>query len=122
MTELNPADPWEATPNVLKARVSINTYQSWFSPTRFLRTDRSVIYVLVPTDTFVKVLSRTYGEIIKVCLPKDYDTFKFEIGPENAHVFTERDHTAPGLTLIRKAEELEEIARQLRNLAGRVYP
>jgi DnaA N-terminal domain len=125
MTELgsmNPANPWEATLTLIKSRVAINTFQCWFAPTRFLGTQGTAIRVLLPTDTFFKVLTHTYGEIIKVCLPKEYDSVRYEIGPDYPTIFTERDIIAPGLLLLRRAEELEEIARQLRNLAERVYP
>jgi hypothetical protein len=50
-------------------------------------------------------------------------TYAADLGfAEAPTIFTERDIIAPGLLLLRRAEELEEIARQLRNLAERVYP
>lgn len=119
MTELNPANPWEAVLTLIKARVSINTFKTWFSPTRYIGTDGPAIRVLIPTDTFFKVLVNTYGETIKNCLPEHYASVRYEIGPD---YFADNKHIAPGILIIRHAEELEEIARQLRNLAERAYP
>jgi chromosomal replication initiation ATPase DnaA len=122
MTVLDPSNPWEVALAQMKARVSINTYTTWFSPTRFLRAQEGTLHVLVPSMVFVEVLTRTYGEVVKTCLPKECRRVAYEVGADYPLPFAVRDRTAPGLLLIRRAEELEEIARQLRNLAERVYP
>jgi hypothetical protein len=57
MTELNAANPWEATLANIKSRVSINTFCTWFSPTRFgERAGRESMSF--STETFAAVLTR----------------------------------------------------------------
>src|SRR4030095_7501895 len=49
----------------IKPRISINTFSTWFQPTRLNRAETEVVYVQIPTTVFRQVLTRTYGEIVK---------------------------------------------------------
>ena len=63
--EREAANLWEKFLERVKSRVSINTFNTWFQPTRLNRADADVIYVQIPTAVFRQVLTRTYGEIVK---------------------------------------------------------
>jgi chromosomal replication initiator protein len=56
---------WDRFLERVKSRVSINTFNTWFQPTRLNRADAEVVYVQIPTTVFRQVLTRTYGEIVK---------------------------------------------------------
>jgi chromosomal replication initiator protein len=56
---------WDKFLERVKSRVSINTFNTWFQPTRLNRADPDVVYVQIPTTVFRQVLTRTYGEIVK---------------------------------------------------------
>jgi chromosomal replication initiator protein len=56
---------WEKFLERVKSRVSINTFNTWFQPTRLNRSDADMVYVQIPTTVFRQVLTRTYGEIVK---------------------------------------------------------
>jgi chromosomal replication initiator protein len=56
---------WDKFLERVKSRVSINTFNTWFQPTRLNRADADLIYVQIPTTVFRQVLTRTYGEIVK---------------------------------------------------------
>ena len=56
---------WDKFLELIKSRVSINTYSTWFQPTRLSRQEGDVLYVQIPSAVFRQVLTRTYGEIIK---------------------------------------------------------
>src|SRR5882724_7342562 len=56
---------WDKFLERVKSRVSINTFNTWFQPTRLNRSDADVVYVQIPTTVFRQVLTRTYGEIVK---------------------------------------------------------
>ena len=56
---------WEKFLELIKSRVSINTYSTWFQPTRLNRLDGDTLYIQIPTAVFRQVLTRTYGEIVK---------------------------------------------------------
>jgi len=56
---------WEKFLELIKSRVSINTYSTWFQPTRLNRLEGDTIYIQIPTAVFRQVLTRTYGEIVK---------------------------------------------------------
>ena len=56
---------WDKFLERVKSRVSINTFNTWFQPTRLNRADSDIIYVQIPTTVFRQVLTRTYGEIVK---------------------------------------------------------
>jgi len=56
---------WDKFLDLIKSRVSINTYTTWFQPTRLSRADADALQVQIPTPVFRQVLTRTYGEIVK---------------------------------------------------------
>ncbi len=63
--EREAANLWDKFLERVKSRVSINTFNTWFQPTRLNRADSDIIYVQIPTTVFRQVLTRTYGEIVK---------------------------------------------------------
>jgi len=63
--ERETANLWDKFLERVKSRVSINTFNTWFQPTRLNRAEADVVYVQIPTTVFRQVLSRTYGEIVK---------------------------------------------------------
>jgi chromosomal replication initiator protein len=63
--ERETANLWDKFLERVKSRVSINTFNTWFQPTRLNRAEGELIYVQIPTTVFRQVLSRTYGEIVK---------------------------------------------------------
>ena len=73
-----PMNPWERFLEHVKSRVSLNTYTTWFQPTRLNRADGENLHVQVPTLVFRQVLTRTYGEIVKAVF--------HELGTPNAKV------------------------------------
>jgi chromosomal replication initiator protein len=56
---------WDKFLELIKCRVSINTYSTWFQPTRLSRQEADTLYIQIPSSVFRQVLTRTYGEIIK---------------------------------------------------------
>src|SRR6202795_2878747 len=56
---------WEKFLDHVKSRVSINTFNTWFQPTRLNRAEGETLYVQIPSTVFRQVLTRTYGEIVK---------------------------------------------------------
>ena len=56
---------WDRFLELVKSRVSINTFSTWFQPTRLNRVEGDLIHVQIPTTVFRQVLTRTYGEIVK---------------------------------------------------------
>src|SRR5258708_13053658 len=63
--EREAANLWDKFLERVKSRVSINTFNTWFQPTRLNRSDVDMVYVQIPTTVFRQVLTRTYGEIVK---------------------------------------------------------
>jgi chromosomal replication initiator protein len=63
--EREAAGMWDKFLERVKSRVSLNTFTTWFAPTRLNRADGETIYVQIPTVVFRQVLTRTYGEIIR---------------------------------------------------------
>src|SRR5258706_6636750 len=63
--EREPVNTWDKFLELVKSRVSINTYTTWFQPTRLNRADGDTLYVQIPSAVFRQVLTRTYGEIVK---------------------------------------------------------
>ncbi len=63
--EREPANAWDKFLELVKSRVSINTYTTWFQPTRLNRTEGETLYVQIPSTVFRQVLTRTYGDIVK---------------------------------------------------------
>src|ERR1700692_848014 len=56
---------WETFLEHVKSRVSINTFTTWFQPTRLNRADGETLYGQIRRPLFRQVLHRTYGEIVK---------------------------------------------------------
>src|SRR5271154_2810235 len=56
---------WDKFLDLIKSRVSINTYSTWFQPTRLNRQEGDILFIQIPSAVFRQVLTRTYGEIIK---------------------------------------------------------
>jgi chromosomal replication initiator protein len=69
---------WDKFLEHVKSRVSINTYTTWFQPTRLNRAEGETLYVQIPSAVFRQVLTRTYGEIVKAVF--------HEIGTPNTRV------------------------------------
>ena len=63
--EREPINAWDRFLELVKSRVSINTYTTWFQPTRLSRAEGDNLYVQIPSTVFRQVLTRTYGEIVK---------------------------------------------------------
>jgi chromosomal replication initiation ATPase DnaA len=66
--EREAANLWDQFLERVKSRVSINTFNTWFQPTRPNRAETEVVHVQIPTTVFRQVLTRTYGEIVKAVL------------------------------------------------------
>jgi chromosomal replication initiator protein len=56
---------WDKFLELIKSRVSINTFTTWFQPTRLSRQEGETLFIQIPSAVFRQVLTRTYGEIIK---------------------------------------------------------
>src|ERR1700737_3978845 len=69
---------WEKFLDHVKSRVSINTFNTWFQPTRLNRAEGETLYVQIPSTVFRQVLTRTYGDIVKAVF--------HEIGTPNMRV------------------------------------
>ncbi len=69
---------WDKFLEHVKSRVSINTYTTWFQPTRLSRAEGDTLFVQIPSAVFRQVLTRTYGEIVKAVF--------HEIGTPNTRV------------------------------------
>ena len=63
--ERETATAWDKFLEHVKARVSINTFTTWFQPTKLNRAEGETLYVQIPSAVFRQVLTRTYGDIIK---------------------------------------------------------
>src|SRR5260370_385857 len=63
--EREAVNSWDKFLDRVKSRVSINTYTTWFQPTRLNRAEGDTLYVQIPTAVFRQVLTRTYGDIVK---------------------------------------------------------
>jgi chromosomal replication initiator protein len=63
--EREAANLWDKFLERVKSRVSINTFNTWFQPTRLNRAETEVVHVQIPTTVFRQVLTRTYGQIVK---------------------------------------------------------
>lgn len=63
--EREPSNAWDKFLELVKSRVSINTYTTWFQPTRLNRAEGDNLYIQIPSTVFRQVLTRTYGEIVK---------------------------------------------------------
>src|SRR5215472_4175655 len=76
--EREAASTWDRFLEHVKARVSINTFTTWFQPTRLNRAEGETLYIQIPSAVFRQVLTRTYGDIIKAVF--------HEIGTPNVKV------------------------------------
>src|SRR5258708_18905704 len=76
--EREPANSWDKFLEHVKSRVSVNTYATWFQPTRLNRAEGETLFVQIPSTVFRQVLTRTYGEIVKAVF--------HEIGTPNVRV------------------------------------
>ena len=84
---------WDKFLDLIKSRVSINTYSTWFQPTRLSRQEGETLYVQIPSAVFRQVLTRTYGEIIKAVF--------HQMGTPNTkvqYVCTEEETVSPAPT------------------------
>src|SRR5438270_11279214 len=63
--EREPSNAWDKFLELVKSRVSINTYTTWFQPTRLNRADGDNLYIQIPSAVFRQVLTRTYVYIVK---------------------------------------------------------
>ena len=59
---------WDRFLELVKPRVNPNTYSTWFAPTRLERVEGETLFVRVPKAMFRRVLTQTYGEIVKAVL------------------------------------------------------
>jgi chromosomal replication initiator protein len=83
---------WDKLLDHVKSRVSINTYTTWFQPTRLNRSEGETLFVQIPSSVFRQVLTRTYGEIVKAVF--------HEIGTPNMrvqYVCTEEEPAPPAV-------------------------
>ena len=64
-TGREPFNSWDKFLDRVKSRVSINTFTTWFQPTRLNRAEGETLFVQIPSTVFRQVLTRTYGEIVK---------------------------------------------------------
>src|ERR1700756_1554304 len=69
---------WDKFLERVKSRVSINTFTTWFQPTRLNRAEGETLFVQIPSTVFRQVLTRTYGDIVKAVF--------HEIGAPNVRV------------------------------------
>src|SRR5579864_656896 len=60
-----PINSWDKFLERVKSRVSINTFTTWFQPTRLNRAEGDTLYIQIPSAVFRQVLTRTYGDIVK---------------------------------------------------------
>jgi chromosomal replication initiator protein len=84
-----PINSWDKFLERVKSRVSINTFNTWFQPTRLNRAEGETIFVQIPSTVFRNVLTRTYGEIVKAVF--------HELGTPNTrvqYVCTEEEQAA----------------------------
>ena len=61
--ERETVNSWDKFLDRVKSRVSINTFTTWFQPTRLNRAEGEILFVQIPSAVFRQVLTRTYGEI-----------------------------------------------------------
>ncbi|HKW35704.1 MAG TPA: chromosomal replication initiator protein DnaA [Candidatus Acidoferrum sp.] len=76
--ERETANAWDKFLEHVKARVSINTFTTWFQPAKLSRVEGETLYIQIPSAVFRQVLTRTYGDIIKAVF--------HEIGTPNVKV------------------------------------
>jgi chromosomal replication initiator protein len=100
--ERESANAWDKFLELVKSRVSINTYTTWFQPTRLNRAEGENLYVQIPSAVFRQVLTRTYGEIVKAVF--------HQLGTPNAkvqYVCTEEEATPAQVVTPPKQSKLD---------------
>jgi chromosomal replication initiator protein len=100
--ERESANAWDKFLELVKSRVSINTYTTWFQPTRLNRVEGENLYVQIPSAVFRQVLTRTYGEIVKAVF--------HQLGTPNAkvqYVCTEEEVAPAPVTAPPKQSKLD---------------
>src|SRR4029453_6532729 len=108
--EREAANLWDKFLERVKSRVSINTFNTWFQPTRLNRAETKVVYVQIPTTVFRQVLTRTYGEIVKAVFHElAVPAMRVQ------YVCTEEESasTAPGAAIKRSKLDFESSDHQL---------
>ena len=63
--EREAVNSWDKFLDRVKSRVSINTFTTWFQPTRLNRAEGETLFIQIPSAVFRQVLTRTYGDIVK---------------------------------------------------------
>src|SRR5437764_3857650 len=62
--EREAVNSWDKFLDRVKSRVSINTFTTWFQPTRLNRAEGETLYIQIPSAVFRQVLTRTYGDLV----------------------------------------------------------
>ncbi len=106
---------WEKVLQHLQRRVNPTTFSTWFQPTRLERAEGGKYFVRIPRPVFRKVLTQTYGEIVKAVL--------HELGSPNVHVeylCSEEDpapapnHASPAANAVKQARlDFDSVEHQL---------
>ncbi len=75
---------WIQFQEAIKKRFSRNTYATWFEPLVFERQEGNRLIVTVPDEVFIRILTKTYGNVVKAVL--------YEIGHQEIEFeyFTEK--------------------------------
>src|SRR6266852_2980104 len=99
--EREAVNPWDKFLERVKSRVSINTFTTWFQPTRLNRAEGDTLYIQIATAVFRQVLTRTYGDSVKAVF--------HEIGTTNMkaqYVCTEEEpvQAAPAVSGVKQAK------------------
>src|SRR5712692_9557402 len=99
--EREAVNSWDKFLEHVKSRVSINTFTTWFQPTRLNRAEGDTLYIQIPSAVFRQVLTRTYGDIVKAVF--------HEIGTPNMkvqYVSTEEEavQAAPVVSGVKQAK------------------
>src|SRR5437899_1479707 len=92
--EREAVNSWDKFLDRVKSRVSINTFTTWFQPTRLNRAEGDTLFIQIPSTVFRQVLTRTYGDIVKAVF--------HEVGTPNIkvqYVCTEEEPTQAALVV-----------------------
>src|SRR5216117_3404716 len=109
--EREAVNSWDKFLDRVKSRVSINTFTTWFQPTRLNRAEGETLYIQIPSAVFRQVLTRTYGDIVKAVF--------HEVGTPNMkvqYVCTEEEpaQAAPVVSGVKQSRlDFESSANQL---------
>src|SRR5260370_9993105 len=95
------ANSWDKFLDRVKYRVNINTFTTWFQPTRLNRAEGATLYIQITRAGFRQVLTRTYGDIVKAVF--------HEVGTPNMkvqYVCTEEEpvQSAPVVSGVKQAK------------------